>query len=59
MNTLTTPRSLSLPRRDLLKGAGVLSAGAVLMLAGAGSRAQSASAEGDVTILNVALVLEH
>jgi rubrerythrin len=59
MNTLTTPRSLSLPRRDLLKGAGVLSAGAVLMLAGAGSRAQSAGAEGDVTILNVALVLEH
>jgi rubrerythrin len=59
MNTLTTHRSLSLPRRDLLKGAGALSAGAVLMLAGAGSRAQAASGEGDVAILNVALALEH
>lgn len=49
-------------RRDILKGAGVLSAGAVLLLAGVRSHAatpDSAAGEGDVAILNVALALEH
>lgn len=66
MNTMfRTDRSLPLlpqaGRRDMLKGAGLLSAGAVLMLAGAGARAQQggAAGEGDVAILNVALALEH
>ena len=52
LETLATPN-----RRGMLKGVGVLSAGAVLMLAGVKANAQSAS--GDVAILNVALGLEH
>lgn len=60
MPTLPTIPLVSTPRRGLLKVTGVLSAGAVLMLAGRSSRAQSASsAEADVNILNVALTLEH
>ncbi|HEY1392740.1 MAG TPA: ferritin-like domain-containing protein [Methylibium sp.] len=48
------------PRRGLLKGAGLLSAGALLMLAGQPGRAQGmGGSEADVNILNVALTLEH
>ena len=48
-------------RRGLIKGAGMLSAGALLMLAGAPTRAQGmgANSESDARILNVALALEH
>ena len=48
-------------RRGLLKGVGMLSAGAVMMLAGVPSRAQSmdANSESDAHILNVALALEY
>ena len=44
-----------------IKGAGMLSAGALLMLAGAPTRAQGmgANSESDARILNVALALEH
>lgn len=59
MPTLPTVPLVSTPRRGLLKGAGLLSAGAVLMLAGHSSRAQGMSTEADITILNVALTLEH
>jgi rubrerythrin len=44
-------------RRGMLKGVGVLSAGAVMLLAGVNVNAQTA--DGDVAILNVALGLEH
>ena len=48
-------------RRGLLKGVGMLSAGAVMMLAGVPSRAQAmdANSESDAHILNVALALEY
>ena len=46
-------------RRGLLRNAGLLSAGAVLMLGSQTSRAQMGSAEGDARILNIALTLEH
>ncbi len=48
---------ISPSRRGMLKGVGVLSAGAVMLLAGVKANAQTS--EGDVAILNVALGLEH
>jgi rubrerythrin len=52
VSTIITPS-----RRGMLKGVGVLSAGAVMLLAGVKANAQTS--EGDVAILNVALGLEH
>jgi rubrerythrin len=52
LSTIVTPS-----RRSMLKGVGVLSAGAVLMLAGVKANAQTS--DGDTAILNVALALEH
>jgi rubrerythrin len=59
--TTTTSETLLQQRRGLLRNAGLLSAGAVLMLGGRGARAQSAgaAAEADAKILNIALMLEH
>jgi rubrerythrin len=60
MNKLTlSSDQLLQQRRGLLRNAGLLSAGAVLMLGGQTSRAQASSAEGDARILNIALTLEH
>ena len=56
-----TPNLFVPQRRGLLKGVGMLSAGAVMMLAGVPSRAQAmdANSESDAHILNVALALEY
>ncbi len=62
MNQITTTPSETLlqQRRGLLRNAGLLSAGAVLMLGGHSSRAQSMNAaDADAKILNIALTLEH
>ena len=66
MTPFSTPQlvtsNLFVPqRRGLLKGVGMLSAGAVMMLAGVPSRAQAmdANSESDAHILNVALALEY
>ena len=60
MNKLTpSSDQLLQQRRGLLRNAGLLSAGAVLMLGGQTSRAQANSGEADARILNIALTLEH
>jgi rubrerythrin len=60
MNKLTpSPDQLLQQRRGVLRNAGLLSAGVVLMLGGQTSRAQMSNAEGDARILNIALTLEH
>jgi rubrerythrin len=59
MNMLSTSDLLLQQRRGLLRNAGLLSAGAVLMLGGQNARSQTGSAEADARILNIALTLEH
>jgi len=60
MNKLTTsPDQFLQQRRGMLQTAGLLSAGAVLLLGGQPSRAQASNGEADARILNIALTLEH